>query len=93
MEIELALRAAGQRAVNKRLASAATPPPVSVSSPTRLPPIVRPRENAGSSPGMLPLAGSQVATDIWETGGYTAHALQDKSCRFKNMQSVLPFFS
>jgi hypothetical protein len=96
-EIDYALTLAGQRAklARKQRSAAASPPAtIVVSSPTKLPPLIPRHLALENSPRVNPLGGAQVATDIWQAGALTSLELQDyKDCRFKNMESILPFFN
>lgn len=91
-EIDLALLAAGKRGVAARRAATAPQEPqiIICSSPTKLPPITPRIQMDG--PAMPFLRGMQVASTIAETGSYSSRGLQGSPCRYKNMESPLPFF-
>ena len=96
LEIDLALRAAAiqSRQTRRRPGTEAASPIMVVSSPTRLPPMTARSELVMAAPHLPPLTSAQLSTSIAEAGSKSTRGLQGSmTCRFKNMESPLPFFN
>ena len=89
LEIDLALRAAGAKALAEARAANHSPPPVYVvSSPmARVPPLTARPRLYEREPTLAPLTSPQIATSVAEAGSKSTRGLQAINCRFKNMES------